>query len=30
MQRHFWVKNGISGEMGVQRDFWGENGVFGK
>ena len=30
MQRDFWVKNGVLGEMGAQRDFWIKNGVWGK
>ena len=29
MQRDFWVKNGILGEMSVQKDFWVKNGVLG-
>ena len=27
MQRDFWVKNGVLGEMSVQKDFWVKNGV---
>ena len=28
MQRDFWVKNGVLGEMGVQRDFWVKMGFW--
>ena len=30
MQRDFWVKNGVLGEMSVQKDFWVKNGVLGE
>ena len=30
VQRDFWVKNGVLGEMSVQKDFWVKNGVLGK
>ena len=30
MQRDFWVKNGILGEMSVQKDFWIKNGILGE
>ena len=30
MQRDFWVKNGILGEMAMQRDFWVKMGFRGK
>ena len=30
MQRDFWVKNGVLGEMAMQRDFWVKDGVWVK
>ena len=27
VQRDFWVKNGVLGEMGIQKDFWVKNRV---
>ena len=30
MQRDFWVKNEVLGEMSVQKDFWVKNGVLGE
>ena len=30
MQKNFWVKNGVLGEMSMQRDFCAKIGVWGK
>ena len=30
MQKDFWVKNGVWGDMGMQRNFWAKIGVLRK